>query len=608
MSLPVPATHMKLAVLNVTNTSHAPMLRDVLIHDWSARATDVCFEPVVQLKADDESATTNLCHLSFYTCLGNPFPCHDWGFIPDKQKGWLTTGFTNDTALIRAGSADKIKSMFYIGDIFFEFGKGLRPDHMQRWQKQAAEVESLVAAGQIVGFFVGDELVSGKRISWEDVATAVRTLAPLKKKYKNLFVWQNEGGTGWEAKLPAGLLPAEIDVISVDDYAKSTKELRQWYENTLYKVLNASTQRVFAVPGSFGSRVDPKKTLAQFTTDMIAKAHAMYQWALQDPMVYGIVPWHWEARKVGQTSAYKEVGTSEMPALIAAWADIGRAIGKRRSAGYCNSFPPSVDARGPAVTMKADDKESMANLHISSKGKAGLVSMKTADTGQQLVPAGQLGVDTSTWSHPWPQRGFECLRRNASFLLVEGYRIKADRVAGQRAAPAGGHVVATAPATIRNARAGGFTDIDLYHFPDTSLPPASQINATVRYFVAQNVTFGKLWLDIEGPKYWKKNCTQNVDFLRSLVVSARAALGPTRVGIYASQSQWTPIMCGDSSFTDVPLWYAHWDEKADFNDFHDKGIGPFGGWNAPVMKQYKGSTRICNINVDLDYRPPAGSA
>ena len=71
------------------------------------------------------------------------------------------------------------------------------------------------------------------------------------------------------------------------------------------------------------------------------------------------------------------------------------------------------------------------------------------------------------------------------------------------------------------------------------------------------------------------------------------------------ESQWTPIMCGDASFSGVPLWYAHWDDKPDFGDFHSKGIGPFGGWSLPVMKQYKGSTQMCNVNVDLDYRRPA---
>jgi hypothetical protein len=289
------------------------------------------------------SSASSLCHLSFYTCLGNPFPCHDWGFIPATQKGWLTTGFTNDTALVKSGAAAGIASMFYIGDIFFEFGKGLRPDHAERWQAQAPEVEALVAAGQIVGFFVGDELVSGKDISWEDVVTAVRVLNPLKKKYEHLFVWQNEGGTApWRKppKLQGGKIPAEIDVISIDAYSLSPNATRQWYEDTLYPLLNTSTQRVFVVPGSFGSRVDPKKTLAEFSAEMVADAHTFHQWALGDPMLYGIAPWHWEARKVGQTSAYKEVGTSEMPALVAAWSEIGRAVGKRRAAGGCATFPP----------------------------------------------------------------------------------------------------------------------------------------------------------------------------------------------------------------------------------------------------------------------------
>ena len=115
--------------------------------------------------------TSSLCHLSFYTCLHggfNPslgfYNCYDWGFIPSLQAGWLTTGFTNDTVLVRAGGAVGIASMLYIGDTFFEFGKGLRSDYARRWQAQAADVEQLIKSGHIVGFFVGDEIVSAKGI------------------------------------------------------------------------------------------------------------------------------------------------------------------------------------------------------------------------------------------------------------------------------------------------------------------------------------------------------------------------------------------------------------------------------------------------------------
>lgn len=69
---------------------------------------------------------------------------------------------------------------------------------------------SLFCNLSVVGFFVGDELVSGKRITWTDISTALAMLGPLKQRHGQLFVWQNEGGTGWESHLPGGKLPPEV--------------------------------------------------------------------------------------------------------------------------------------------------------------------------------------------------------------------------------------------------------------------------------------------------------------------------------------------------------------------------------------------------------------
>ena len=122
---------------------------------------------------------------------------------------------------------------------------------------------------------------------------------------------------------------------------------------------------------------------------------------------------------------------------------------------------------------------------------------------QEELQQEALGVDTSTWERAWPLTGWECLHRsNISFVLIEGYRSKAD---GGNSSDFGGHVVATAPQTARNARAAGIKNIDLYHFPDTAIDPTQQIHDTVRYFAAQNISFGKLWLDVEGPEYWNKS-------------------------------------------------------------------------------------------------------
>ena len=43
MSLPMPATRMKLVASNVTNASQAPALRDVAIYDWSTQVSEACF-------------------------------------------------------------------------------------------------------------------------------------------------------------------------------------------------------------------------------------------------------------------------------------------------------------------------------------------------------------------------------------------------------------------------------------------------------------------------------------------------------------------------------------------------------------------------------------
>jgi hypothetical protein len=31
------------------------------------------------------------------------------------------------------------------------------------------------------------------------------------------------------------------------------------------------------------------------------------------------------------------------------------------------------------------------------------------------------------------------------------------------------------------------------------------------------------------------------------------------LGVYSSSSQWVPIMGGTTQFSNLPLWYAHWD-------------------------------------------------
>lgn len=72
---------------------------------------------------------------------------------------------------------------------------------------------------------------------------------------------------------------------------------------------------------------------------------------------------------------------------------------------------------------------------------------------------------------------------------------------------------------------------------------------------AKNNTFGTIWLDVEGPQYWSSDKSHNVAFIDSLIKAGEAKGLP--IGVYSSESQWTPITGGWTGASHLPLWYPH---------------------------------------------------
>jgi len=191
------------------------------------------------------------------------------------------------------------------------------------------------------------------------------------------------------------------------------------------------------------------------------------------------------------------------------------------------------------------------------------------------------GVDLSS---PVSSGDFDCLKRNGySFAVV-------------RAFMSNGAVDPNAAGTIHNAWAGGMDHVDAYMFPcPTCGNPAGQLRDTVDNLNNHGVKFGMLWLDIEGPQYWM-GVAANRDFFAGLVSEAKAA--GVHLGVYTSESQWSPIMGDYSAGSPYPLWYAHYDDQPNFGDF-----SPFGGWGHPAIKQYQGTSSVCGAGVDLNWYP-----
>jgi hypothetical protein len=295
-----------------------------------------------------KAANSNFKNLLFYTCVtpqvGNQ--CEE-GYTLD-QAGIATQGFSSNFTTIEAGKKQNITTLFAVHDTFFENGIGLRKDWKARWSDLRTKLDPYIKSKTVVGFFVGDELFPGK-ISVAEFMTALKAIQSVKKEYAeyNLITWENEGGTQWVLQFSKGI-PEELDVISLDDYYMWTNHTshtpqgqvdghRQWYEKNIYPLLKPH-QMVYLVPGSYATH-DPRGpippgypygnetycyhgTFAGCDDYMADQADAFAAWAFDDSRVAGIAPWHWDTRKIGVVTPFKEVGVVDMPKTKATWKAI----------------------------------------------------------------------------------------------------------------------------------------------------------------------------------------------------------------------------------------------------------------------------------------------
>ena len=158
--------------------------------------------------------------------------------------------------------------------------------------------------------------------------------------------------------------------------------------------------------------------------------------------------------------------------------------------------------------------------------------------------------------------------------------------------------------SLSNAQSAGITTRDVYLFPcpTCSKSAASQMSELVSYLKSNcaSAWSGRVWLDIEGTQYWMSSTSSNQAWYKQLKDSC-STYG-VRCGVYSSYYQWQGIF-GTTSFSygsELPLWYAHYDNSASFSDF-----SAFGGWSTPHAKQYQGDVGLCSMNVDRNYASDA---
>ena len=200
------------------------------------------------------------------------------------------------------------------------------------------------------------------------------------------------------------------------------------------------------------------------------------------------------------------------------------------------------------------------------------------------------GVDVSTLVS---QQDWECMHSSydINFMVVRAWH-------------SNGVFDTNSPQTLKNAQRGGIKYTDVYLFPCTSKSASSQVDSMMNSLKAANATYGMVWLDIESNSspncgWTAKTATQNCDFIMDLAQSVE--INGKKVGIYSNNYEWTTYpMRGDrygcTQASKYPLWYAHYDKSASFNDWNEE---KFGGWTSPTIKQYTDDVKYCVISKYL---------
>ena len=183
----------------------------------------------------------------------------------------------------------------------------------------------------------------------------------------------------------------------------------------------------------------------------------------------------------------------------------------------------------------------------------------------------------------------QCLHNNGwSMVSMRAYR-------------SSGSVDTNTCTTLKNAKSAGIPQRDAYLFPcpTCSKSAATQVSETISHLqgCGTGVWNGKLWLDIEGSNYWTGSTSSNRSWYQSLVTACKSHAGVT-CGVYSSYYQWQSIF-GSTTYCygyDMPMWYAHYDNVANFSDYKE-----YGCWAHPYAKQYAGNVSLCSAYVDENH-------
>jgi len=156
---------------------------------------------------------------------------------------------------------------------------------------------------------------------------------------------------------------------------------------------------------------------------------------------------------------------------------------------------------------------------------------------------------------------------------------------------------------VKRARKGGMEFVDLSALFCLNCQGNEDIVRVTTNLITsireQNIEFGRLWLSLYGCAGCWNLRDDNCAFMQKAASVFERMRVP--IGIFTNSMDWQYLMGNCTGFSDLPLWYHHFDNVAAFSD---RSYFSFSGWERPTMKQYWNTAPPkCDSGANMDFFP-----
>lgn len=188
-------------------------------------------------------------------------------------------------------------------------------------------------------------------------------------------------------------------------------------------------------------------------------------------------------------------------------------------------------------------------------------------------------VDISNWSGEITLENVRCWKRNDVTRVIIGTQNEV--------------ITRQQIAAITNV---GGVELEAYvYLYDNYIAFADQVDEAIRRFYGYPVR--RLWLDCEFATSAPPDVV--VERIQRAIDACRVAGIP--YGIYTGQWWWVPTTNNSTAFAHESLWFANYPTPPPEKNVPQSLRAGFGGWHDGVMRQYRGTTSLCDVNVDYNW-------